>query len=121
MRTTIRTGDAEDFFKRGKDIARLADQGKSIPNERIISFEDSEDLAKLITKAKLSLVKEVKIRPGSIADLSLRLNRDRSSVSRDIHALQKYGLLLIEEKPLPGHGRMKEVRVTDENLLLALI
>jgi len=38
----------DKFFKRGKEIAKLADQGKRIPCERIIAFEDPEDLARHI-------------------------------------------------------------------------
>lgn len=55
METIVKIGGSEDFFKRGRQIAKLADQGKPIPCERIISFEDADDMAKLITTEKLSL------------------------------------------------------------------
>lgn len=47
-------------------------------------------------------------------------HRDRSSVKRDVDALERIGLLEVEEKPFPGHGRMKEVRAVAEQVLLAL-
>lgn len=111
---------ADDFFKRGKRIAKLADQIKRIPCERIISFEDPEDLARLITTAKLVLFREVKECPGSITDLSQRLHRDRSAVKRDVDALERIGLIEVEEKPFHGHVRIKEVRAVTEQVLLAM-
>lgn len=120
MKTIIKVATADEFFKRGKRIAKLADQVKRIPRERIISFEDPEDLARLITTAKLVLFREVKECPGSITDLSQRLHRDRSAVKRDVDALERIGLVEVEEKPFPGHGRIKEVRAVAEQVLLAM-
>jgi predicted transcriptional regulator len=119
MKTVITTGGPDEFFKRGKRVAQLADQGKLIPCERTISFEDPEDLARLVTTAKLLLFREVRGCPGSITDLAMRLHRDRSSVKRDVDVLERIGLLEVEEKTLPGHGRMKEVRATAGQVLLA--
>lgn len=48
MKPSIQVENTEKFFKRGKEIAELADQGKHIPRERIIAFEDPEDLARHI-------------------------------------------------------------------------
>lgn len=120
MKTVITTGGPDAFFQRGKRVAQLADEGNPIPHEHIISFEDPQDLAKLVTTAKLLLFREIRNCPGSITDLALRLQRDRSAVKRDVDALARLGLLEIEEKPLPGHGRMKEVRAVAEQVLLAI-
>ncbi|NOT99507.1 MAG: HTH domain-containing protein [Sideroxydans sp.] len=120
MKTTIKVANTEEFFKRGKSIAKLADQGKPIPRERIIAFEDPEDLARLVTTAKLVLFREVKECPGSITDLSQRLHRDRSAVKRDVDELERFGLVEVEEKPFPGHGRIKEVRAVAEQVMLAM-
>jgi predicted transcriptional regulator len=40
------------------------------------------------------------------------LHRDRSAVKRDVDQLAQVGLVTIETKVLPGHGRMKEVRAS---------
>ncbi len=120
MKTTIKVANIDEFFKRGKEIAKLADKDKHIPRERIISFEAPEDLAKLITTAKLVLFRAVKECPGSITDLSQRLHRDRSAVKRDIDELERIGLVEVEEMPFPGHGRRKEVRAVAEQVLLAM-
>lgn len=105
----LKTGTEQDFFKRGRKIAKAADLGQPIPEETIISFEDPADVTKLITTARLALFRAVKECPGSITQISTRLRRDRSAVKRDIDELERAGLLLVSTKVLPGHGRMKEV------------
>jgi predicted transcriptional regulator len=120
MKATVKIGDAPDFFHRGKEIARLADAGEVIPSERIISFEDRSDLISLITKSRINLVAAAREKPGSIKELSVRLKRDRSSVSKDVVRLAKFGLVVVEEMPLPGHGRMKKVRAAADQLLLSV-
>ena len=109
---TIKTGTEEDFFKRGRLLAKAADRGESLPDERTISFEDPADVMKLITAARLALFRAVKEMPGSITQISERLHRDRSAVKRDVDELERAGLVTIADKVLPGHGRMKEVRAT---------
>lgn len=108
----VKTGTEEDFFKRGRQLARAADRGERLPDERIISFEDPADVMKLITSARLALFRTVKEMPGSITEISGRLHRDRSAVKRDVDELERAGLVTVSEKVLPGHGRMKEVRAT---------
>ena len=76
----IKTGTEEDFFKRGRQLARVADRGERLPDVRIISFEDPADVMKLITGARLALFRTVKEMPGSITEISERLHRDRSAV-----------------------------------------
>jgi predicted transcriptional regulator len=107
---TIKTGTEKEFFKRGRQLARAADQGESLPDERVISFEDPADVMKLITSARLAIFRAVKEMPGSISEISERLHRDRSAVKRDVDELERAGLVTITEKIHPGHGRMKEVR-----------
>ena len=109
---TVMTGTEDEFFKRGRRVAQAVDQGQPLPAERIISFEDAADVMKLVTVARLALFRTVKETPGSITDIAARLHRDRSAVKRDLDALERVGMVTIAEKVLPGHGRMKEVRVT---------
>ncbi len=47
-----------------------------------------------------------------------RLKRDRSTITRDVAILNKAGLVTVEQKVLPGHGRMKEVKTTAHRLKL---
>lgn len=106
----IRTGTEEDFFKRGRKLAKAADLGERFPEEHVISFEDPAEVMKLVTATRLALFRSIKEMPGSITEISARLHRDRSAVKRDIDELERVGLLTVAEKVLPGHGRMKEVR-----------
>lgn len=109
---TIKTATEDTFFKRGRQLAKAIDSGKTVVPERIVSFEDPDDLMRLITATRLTLFRTVKEMPGSITDIAMRLHRDRSAVKRDLDELQRAGLVTIVEKVLPGHGRMKEVRAT---------
>ncbi len=107
---TVKTASEQEFFKRGLAIAKLADATKRLPTERVVSFEDPADLLNLLTTSKLELLRAVKEAPGSITIIAAKLRRDRSAVKRDVDRLEEAGLVTVEVKTLPGHGRMKEVR-----------
>jgi predicted transcriptional regulator len=109
-RTEIRAEPVEAFFERGRRAAELADQGKRIPQSRVVAFEAVEDLVRVLTGKRILLLKSVTQTPGSIAELARRLKRDRSAVARDVQMLERYGVVKVSEKPLPGHGRQKWVR-----------
>ena len=106
----LKAGTEQDFFQRGKTLARLADAGKALPEERTVSFEDPAELLRLLTASRLDVFRSVKDEPGSITVIAGRLHRDRSAVKRDVDQLAQAGLVTIETKVLPGHGHMKEVR-----------
>jgi predicted transcriptional regulator len=114
----IKTGSTETFFKRGRELARKADGGAVIHEEKIISFEDPSDLVRLMTDARLAVFREVKQSAGSITEIAERLHRDRSAVKRDIDALAHAGLLVVQDRILPGHGRMKWVNAVAQRLTL---
>ena len=107
---TLKAGNEQDFFRRGKVLARLADAGQPIPEERTVSFEHPADLLRLLTASRLDVFRSVKGEPGSITVIAGRLHRDRSAVKRDVDQLAQVGLVTIETKTLPGHGLMKEIR-----------
>ena len=107
---TLKAGNEQDFFGRGKVLARLADAGQPMPEERTVSFEDPAELLRLLTASRLEVFRSVKGEPGSITAIAGRLQRDRSAVKRDVDQLAQVGLVTIETKPLPGHGHMKEIR-----------
>ena len=108
-RTTVRTGTARQFFERGRKYAQGAQSGKRLPESFLITFEDPADMMQVLSPAKLKLLRAVKAHPGSIGSLASRLGRDRSAVTREIAQLQRFGLVLVTEEVLPGHGRMKKV------------
>ena len=106
----LKAGTERDFFERGKRLARLADCGRPLPQEQIISFEEPAQLLRLLTTSRLDVLRTVKDAPGSITVIAERLRRDRSAVKRDVDQLALAGMVTIETKVLPGHGLMKEVR-----------
>ncbi|CFQ52690.1 putative transcriptional regulator [Yersinia frederiksenii] len=114
----IKTATEDEFFKRGKQLAALADVGQTLPEEHIITFEDPLEMVRVLSAARIVLLRAVKKHPGSITSLSTLLKRDRSAVTRDVAILQKAGLVTVEQKVLPGHGRMKEVKTTAHRLKL---
>jgi predicted transcriptional regulator len=118
----IKTGNDESgFFKRGQKLAQLADQGRELPKESVISYEDPADVLKLLSVARLALFRAIKDQPGSITAISERLHRDRSAVKRDVDELAKAGLVKVEPRVLPGHGLMKEVSVTAQRFKLEAV
>lgn len=115
---TITTGTEKEFFKRGKQLAQRIDKAEPVIEEKIISFEDPEDILELLTSARMNLFRAIKEQPSSIAAIARRLHRDRSAVKRDVDVLEKAGLVEVEAKTLPGHGKMKEVRVLSDRFRL---
>lgn len=106
-KTEIRVETPEVFFERGRKTARLADRGERIPSSRVIAFEDAESLLSVLTEKRVTLLKQVKETPGSITLLASRLGRDRSAVTRDVQLLERFGVIQVTQKTLPGHGRQK--------------
>lgn len=115
----IKIESTEDFFSRGKSIAQLADNGLLKNDSKIVSFENAEDLAKVVSAAKIDLFRSIRSRSGSITDISKRLNRDRSAVKRDIDVLQSIGLVDVLTINNAGHGTKKEVVACDNQVFMA--
>lgn len=109
----VMTSTREDFFVRGKAIAKALDEGKPIPKQRIISFEDTNDLIKFLTDCKLNLVKMLRQKPDSISHLAKRLKRSRAAVNRDVQLLESVGIIQSEYVVNPGHGKSRIVHIVD--------
>jgi len=73
----------------------------------VVAFEDVASLLHVLTEKRVLLLKQVKETPTSISLLAKRLKRDRSAVTRDVQVLERFGVIQVTEKPLPGHGRQK--------------
>ena len=118
----IRVEGVDTFFERARKVARLADRGDKIPPSRVISFEDMESLLHVLTEKRVLLLRQLKKTPGSISDLARQVKRDRSAVTRDIKVLERFGVIQVTEKPLPGHGRQKWIApiARDIQLIAAL-
>ena len=56
------------------------------------------------------LLLEIMQAPKTIGELSERLHRNRSAITKDVHLLEKHGLLVSERQVNPGHGIQKLVK-----------
>lgn len=122
MRSVIvSTGTVEEYFARGREIARQIDRGDLQKPEFTLTFEDPGDMFAVMTPARLELFRAAKANPSSITAIAHRLHRDRSTVKKDVDILVAAGLLNIEEVPLPGHGRQKFVRATADRIQLQAV
>lgn len=121
MKQSIRIGNEQSFFERGKRIARQADAGKALPKESIISFEDPADLLSVLSPARLNVFQQALLKADSITGLAQRLSRDRSAVKRDVDQLAKLGLLQVEDHALPGHGRMRWIKPVAKKVTLQAV
>ena len=106
-RTEIRVERVDSFFERGRKLAKAADRGNAIPSSRVVAFEDVESLLHVLTEKRVLLLRQVNQTPTSIGLLAKKLKRDRSEVTRDVQLLERFGVIQVTEKPLPGHGRQK--------------
>ena len=106
-KTESRLERVDAFFERGRKLAKAADEGDVIPSSRVVAFEDVESLLHVLTVKRVLLLKQVRETPSSISMLAKKLKRDRSAVTRDIQVLERFGVVQVTEKPLPGHGRQK--------------
>ena len=97
----------DEFFERGRELAKAADWSDAIPSSRVVAFEDVASLLHVLTEKRVLLLKQIKETPTSISLLAKKLKRDRSAVTRDVQFLERFGVVQVTDKPLPGHGRQK--------------
>ncbi|CAG9213238.1 Transcriptional regulator [Paraburkholderia sabiae] len=105
-------GAAEDFFAQASRVSRAADRGEPIAETFSMTFEDPEDVAQILTRARIGVFLAVKAEPASITAIASRLHRDRSAVKRDVDALRDAGLVTVETVTNAGHGTRKIIRAT---------
>ncbi len=107
----IRTDDVAGFFARAGEAARKADQGEAFDDKLTLSFEDPQQMFSVLSEARRRLMLEVMHQPRTINELSDRLHRNRSSITKDVGLLEKLGLLVSQRQANPaGHGIQKIVR-----------
>ncbi|MHB8166006.1 MAG: HVO_A0114 family putative DNA-binding protein [Sulfuricella sp.] len=119
---TVKAGNVAEFFKRGREVAKLADAGQLIPPSRFIGFEDPVALAAVMTSRKLKIIRAVRATPGGVSVIAKKVGRQETAVARDIRQLAKVGVLRVRKVKNPGHGVMNFVEpAADEIELRATI
>jgi predicted transcriptional regulator len=109
-KVVIRTDDLDGFFARAKDAARRADQGQKFEEKVTLSFDDPQRMYTVLSETRRRLMSEVMREPKTIKELTSRLHRNRSSVTKDVGMLEKMGLIVSSRQPNPGHGFQKLVQ-----------
>jgi len=109
-KVVVRTDSVSGFFARAKDAARRADQGESFDGRVTLSFEDPQRMFAVLSQARRRLMQEVMHEPRTISQLSARLHRNRSAITKDVGMLEKLGLIVSSREANPGHGLQKVVR-----------
>jgi len=109
-KVTIRTDDLEGFFERAKDAARRADHGQTFEGKVTIAFEDPQRMFAVLSEARRRLISEVMHEPKSINELTSRLQRNRSAITKDVGMLERMGLIVSSRRSNPGHGIQKMVQ-----------
>ncbi|MGQ0655756.1 MAG: HVO_A0114 family putative DNA-binding protein [Betaproteobacteria bacterium] len=120
-RAIVRAGSEREFFRRGRDYARRSRAGRALPHSRLITFEDPVDMIRLLSPAKIELLRTVKAHPGSIHAIASRLGRDRSAVTREVAQMERLGLVQVVDETHPGHGRRKKVSLVAGEIRLQAV
>jgi predicted transcriptional regulator len=105
----VRTGTADEFFKRSIEIARKLDRGEKLAPEMTLTFEDPAEMMQLLSAQRVRIIECLRKNSVPISELATILKRDRKAVSRDVKLLESFGLVKTHETLNPGHGRMKIV------------
>ncbi len=109
-KVVVRSDSVDDFFARAKDAARRADRGEPFDGCVTFAFEDPQRMFAVLSEARRRLMLEVMHEPKTISQLSSRLHRNRSAVTKDVGMLEKLGLIVSNRQVNPGHGIQKVVK-----------
>jgi predicted transcriptional regulator len=106
----ISTDSVDGFFARARNAARKADCGENFLEKMTITFEDPQQMFMVLSVARRRIMIEVMKKPQTIKDLVHNLNRNRSTIVRDIHFLERKGLLICQESSSECNAREKIIR-----------
>jgi len=109
-KVVVRTDDVNDFFARAKNTARRTDRGQAFEDKVTLAFEDPQRMFTVLSAARRRLMLEVMHEPKTINELTQRLHRNRSAITKDVGLLEKVGLVVSQRLANPGHGIQKVVR-----------
>ncbi|MBU3602270.1 hypothetical protein [Polynucleobacter sp. AM-25C3] len=112
----IRADKVESFFSRARKAAQKADCSQSFKKVATLSFEDPQEMFMVLSEARRRLMLEVMEEPKSITQLTTKLHRERSAITRDISLLEKVGLLISQKRTNPGHGIEKVVKAVSPKI-----
>jgi predicted transcriptional regulator len=106
----VRTDCVDNFFARARDAANRADSGENFQEKMTITFEDSQQMFKVLSVARRRIMIEVMKKPQTIGNLVHNLNRNMSTIVRDIRFLEQKGLLICQKSSPQCNNREKFVK-----------
>jgi len=109
-KVVVRTDGVDGFFARANDAARRADHGGAFQGKITLAFEDPQRMFVVLSASRRRLMLEVMREPKTINELTQRLRRNRSAITKDIGLLENVGLVISQRMVNPGHGIQKVVR-----------
>jgi len=92
-KVSIRTGSVEGFFGNAREAALKADRGDDFDEKVTISFEDPYQMILLLSAGRRRIMMEVMKKPQTVQDLANILNRNRTTIVKEIRFLEQKGLL----------------------------
>ena len=101
-----------------KNVMRTIDRGESLKPSRTLVFEDPHDMLHFFSETKIKLINVIRKHPDTITNIAKVTKRNRAAVYRDIHEMEKFGLVKTHEEINPGHGRYKIVELVAPTLKL---
>lgn len=111
----IESAPWESFKERALESAREFDRGEE-DGPRVLSFEDPEQIQRLLTPRRLELLRSVmEESPESIRQLADRLERNVSDVHEDVTLFEEYGIIELEQ-----NGRAKRPVVPYDEIEIAV-
>ena len=90
---TIQQGKWMIIFSRAREAALKADRGEPFEEKVTISFEYPDQMLMLLSGGRRRIMLEVMKRPQTVQNLANILNRNRSTIAKEIRYLEEKGLL----------------------------
>jgi predicted transcriptional regulator len=88
----------EELLKEVKDVWRKVEKGEKVKKHEGISFENLEDMRKILTEERLKILKTIKkYHPSSIYELAKMLKRDIKNTFDDVQFLAQAGFIELKK------------------------
>ena len=117
-RARVTNDGTRSFFTRAREHARKLDRGEAISPEMVVTFEDADDMLRVLSTERVRLLSVARKRPASVSELATGLKRDTRAVSRDVDLLESFGLVRTRYEINPGHGKRRIVEPRASNYKL---
>jgi predicted transcriptional regulator len=102
--TALRVGIASYEEMKARTMAVARGEGRVAPNEPKVWFTSTESFAKVLSAGNRELLRVIAEKaPGSLNELARLTGKAKSNLSRTLHTMEGYGLVVLE---LGEHGRI---------------